>query len=64
MRWLLQNERTLRMVYSAISGAIGKSGWNPWGILINWYRWSVYAAIQRLPSRSLAPFVASWIQTI
>jgi hypothetical protein len=44
MRWLIQNERTLRMIYSGISGAIGKSGWNPWGILISWYRYTEVAS--------------------
>jgi hypothetical protein len=64
MRWIFQNERTLRMIYSGISGAIGKSGWNPWGILISWYRWCVYIVLQRLPSTSLVILFTSWIRAV
>jgi hypothetical protein len=52
------------MIYSGISGAIGKSDWNPWGILISWYRWCVYIVLQRLPSTSLVILFTRWIRAV
>ena len=49
MRWLIHNERNIRIIYAGITGALGRSGWHPWLVVLGYYRWCIYAVARMVP---------------